>query len=50
MSADRLTPLADRLQAIVDPFGSPASGVSITIEDLEGRRIAAAGTDASPSA
>ena len=50
MSADKLTPLADRLQAIVDPFGSPASGVSITIEDLEGRRIAAAGSDAVPSA
>ena len=45
MSADRLAPLADRLQAIVEPFGGPASVLSITIEDTDGRRIAAAGLD-----
>lgn len=44
MRLDRLAP--DTLEAIVGPFGSTPTGISIAVEDVDGRVIASAGVAA----
>ena len=49
MRPERLAALAERLRPIVEPFAAPGPGISIAIEDADGRQIAGPPAGALPA-